>query len=83
MNRRAPNKVTKMTKKNQKIKLKKAPTAPKRFKSAYMFYSENQHREIRLQAADTKVSHPGSECYPVPSVYQNLNTDLNIAVPFS
>uniref|UniRef100_A0A7S3LGL9 HMG box domain-containing protein n=1 Tax=Amphora coffeiformis TaxID=265554 RepID=A0A7S3LGL9_9STRA len=37
------------TKKSQKMKFKKAPGAPKRFKSAYMFFSENMHKVIRLQ----------------------------------
>ena len=36
-------------KKSQKMKFKKAPGAPKRFKSAYMFFSENMHKVIRLQ----------------------------------
>ena len=44
-----------MTKKNKKIKYKRAPLAPKRFKSAYMFYSAEQHRMIRDNAVDKKV----------------------------
>lgn len=35
-----------MTKKS-KIKYKKAPQAPRRFKSAYMFFSTSKHKEIR------------------------------------
>eukprot|EP00545_Synedropsis_sp_CCMP1620_P005229 CAMPEP_0119004376 /NCGR_PEP_ID=MMETSP1176-20130426/1105_1 /TAXON_ID=265551 /ORGANISM="Synedropsis recta cf, Strain CCMP1620" /LENGTH=450 /DNA_ID=CAMNT_0006956071 /DNA_START=149 /DNA_END=1501 /DNA_ORIENTATION=+ len=38
--------VKKMTKKN-KTKYKKAPQAPRRFKSAYMFFSTSKHKEIR------------------------------------
>lgn len=39
---------TNMTKKaNNPIKLKKAPQAPRRFKSAYMFFSTGKHKEIR------------------------------------
>ena len=33
-------------------KFKKAPDAPKRFKSAFMFFSEKKHKAIREQAAD-------------------------------
>jgi hypothetical protein len=42
-------------KKASAIKFKKAPCAPKRFKSAYMFYSVQQHKEIRDQSVDKKV----------------------------
>jgi hypothetical protein len=31
------------------IKLKKAPDAPKRFKSAFIFFSTEKHKEIRSQ----------------------------------
>ena len=44
-----------MAKKEHKIKFKKAPGAPRRFKSAYMFFSEHQHKAIRSQMADKKV----------------------------
>ena len=49
----------KMVKKEQKVKFKKAPFAPKRFKSAFMFYSEQQHKSIRSQNApgNKKVRH--------------------------
>jgi len=33
--------------KTSKSKFKKAPQAPRRFKSAYMFFSETKHKEIR------------------------------------
>ena len=46
-----------MSKKDQKIKFKKAPGAPRRFKSAYMFFSEHQHKAIRSQTADKKVRY--------------------------
>jgi hypothetical protein len=41
-----------MTKKNQSVKYKKAPQAPRRFKSAYMFFSTEKHKEIRQELAD-------------------------------
>ena len=44
-----------MSKKSQKIKFKRAPSAPKRFKSAYMFYSAQEHRSIRENSSDKKV----------------------------
>jgi hypothetical protein len=36
-------------------KYKKAPTAPKRFKSAYMFFSERKHKEFRQMEECKKV----------------------------
>lgn len=33
-------------------KLKKAPDAPKRFKSAFIFFSTEKHKEIRSQLGD-------------------------------
>jgi hypothetical protein len=45
-------------KKTQKMKYKRAPGAPKRFKSGFLFFSEHRHKEIRngtttkLRAAD-------------------------------
>jgi len=44
-----------MTKKIPQTKYKKAPGAPKRFKSAYMFFSEQQHKIIRQQLDNKKV----------------------------
>jgi len=43
-------------KKNQKMKYKKAPGAPKRFKSAYMYFSEQEHKRIRDNSNNKKVS---------------------------
>ena len=34
-------------KKKKTAKFKKAPQAPRRFKSAYMFFSTDQHKQIR------------------------------------
>lgn len=34
------------------IKLKKAPGAPRRFKSAFIFFSTEKHREIRERMGD-------------------------------
>lgn len=36
-----------MAKKEQSTKFKKAPGAPRRFKSAYMFFSTEKHKSIR------------------------------------
>lgn len=33
------------------IKYKKAPNAPRRFKSSYMFFSTHKHKEIREERA--------------------------------
>jgi hypothetical protein len=38
-----------------KAKFKKAPQAPRRFKSAYMFYSTLKHKEIREQLSKQQV----------------------------
>lgn len=46
---------TKMTKKN-KTKYKKAPQAPRRFKSAYMFFSTTKHKEIREELASRGIA---------------------------
>jgi hypothetical protein len=35
-----------------RIKYKKAPGAPRRFKSAYMFFSTEKHRSIREELAE-------------------------------
>eukprot|EP00977_Amphora_coffeiformis_P011768 scaffold2868_cov171-Amphora_coffeaeformis.AAC.21 len=43
-----------MTKRSQQVKYKKAPGAPKRFKSAYMFFSEQQHKIIRQRLSNKK-----------------------------
>jgi hypothetical protein len=37
-------------------KFVKAPQAPRRFKSAYMFFSIDKHKEIRATLNDSKVS---------------------------
>jgi hypothetical protein len=42
---------------NNIIKLKKNPQAPKRFKSAYMFYSSMKHKQFRKDPQHRKVSH--------------------------
>ena len=44
-----------MVKKAAKQKFKRAPGAPKRFKSAFMFFSEHQHKVIREQSDNKKV----------------------------
>lgn len=47
-----------MPKKEPSVKYKKAPQAPRRFKSAFMFFSTEKHKAIRqerrekLQATD-------------------------------
>jgi hypothetical protein len=38
------------------VKLKKNPEAPKRFKSAYMFFSSAMHKQIRTDPQHRKVS---------------------------
>ena len=45
------------------VKFKKAPGAPKRFKSAYMFFSEHQHKVIRENAVNKKVRDPMQMIY--------------------
>ena len=51
--------VRNMTSKKKQPKYKKAPQAPRRFKSSYMFFSTFKHKEIRKElneeAGDTKV----------------------------
>ncbi len=37
------------------VKYKKSPEAPRRFKSAYMFFSTEKHKEIRKEMGDTEV----------------------------
>lgn len=43
-----------MVKKQQFVKYKKAPEAPRRFKSAYMFFSTIKHKEIRENVGKNK-----------------------------
>ena len=38
-----------MAKKDHPAKFKKAPQAPRRFKSAYMFFSTEKHKSIRQE----------------------------------
>ena len=45
-----------MAKKTRRIKFKRAPGAPRRFQSAYMFFAASQHRVIRQNSCDKKVS---------------------------
>ena len=50
----SPQVATKATisaKKSNRVKYKKAPGAPRRFKSAYMFFSPEKHRSIREELA--------------------------------
>lgn len=54
------NHTTRNMVKKTTVKFKKAPGAPKRFKSAYMFFSENQHKVIRENAVNKKVSDPSA-----------------------
>eukprot|EP00540_Astrosyne_radiata_P002304 CAMPEP_0116855188 /NCGR_PEP_ID=MMETSP0418-20121206/19101_1 /TAXON_ID=1158023 /ORGANISM="Astrosyne radiata, Strain 13vi08-1A" /LENGTH=117 /DNA_ID=CAMNT_0004488217 /DNA_START=41 /DNA_END=391 /DNA_ORIENTATION=- len=42
--------------KKKRTKYKKAPQAPRRFKSAYMFFSTTKHREIREQLGERGIS---------------------------
>lgn len=35
-----------------RVKYKKAPQAPRRFKSSYMFFSTKKHKEIRAELAE-------------------------------
>ena len=42
------------------VKYKKPSCAPKRFKSAYMFFSERKHKEFRRREECKKVSDPRS-----------------------
>lgn len=44
-------------------KYKKAPDAPKRFKSPFMFFSEKKHREIRDQASDNNKVRLSLACF--------------------
>jgi hypothetical protein len=37
------------------VKYKKSPEAPRRFKSAYMFFSTEKHKEIRKEMGDKEV----------------------------
>ena len=34
------------------VKYKKAPEAPRRFKSSYMFFSTKKHKEIRTELSE-------------------------------
>ena len=41
-----------MAKKSPVVKYKKAPQAPRRFKSSYMFFSTEKHKEIRQESKE-------------------------------
>lgn len=43
------------------VKYKKPSYAPKRFKSAYMFFSERKHKELRQRDECKKVKNSSSE----------------------
>eukprot|EP00542_Grammatophora_oceanica_P014777 CAMPEP_0194028908 /NCGR_PEP_ID=MMETSP0009_2-20130614/2782_1 /TAXON_ID=210454 /ORGANISM="Grammatophora oceanica, Strain CCMP 410" /LENGTH=435 /DNA_ID=CAMNT_0038668441 /DNA_START=274 /DNA_END=1581 /DNA_ORIENTATION=- len=45
-----------MKKSNARVKYKKAPSAPRRFKSAYMFFSTEKHRAIRQELSKKGIS---------------------------
>ena len=55
-------------KKTQKMKFKKAPGAPKRFKSAYMFFSENMHKVIRQTVLENKKVSKDTDTFLVASI---------------
>ena len=38
--------------KRAQVKYKKAPQAPRRFKSSYMFFSTEKHKEIRKELTE-------------------------------
>jgi hypothetical protein len=54
-----------MTKQHQppKAKFKKAPQAPRRFKSAYMFFSTWKHKDIREQLSMQQVRADHDVCF--------------------
>lgn len=58
---------TRMTKKN-KTKYKKAPQAPRRFKSAYMFFSTIKHKEIREELGSRGVAEKTTNIAKLVSV---------------
>ena len=57
-----------MAKKTQRIKFKRAPGAPRRFQSAYMFFAASQHRVIRQNSCDKKVSKVPFPVVPAPCI---------------
>jgi hypothetical protein len=52
---------------HQVVKYKKAPQAPRRFKSSYMFFSTKKHKEIRAELT--------AAAAPAPAKNNNNNDD--------
>ena len=57
----------KPTKKATRLKYKKAPGAPRRFKSAYMFFSTEKHRSIRDEL--TKDGKSEKVCFAISTIW--------------
>jgi hypothetical protein len=53
-------------------KLKKAPDAPKRFKSAFIFFSTEKHKEIRSQLGDKGPAEKVSRSHSLPSLFASV-----------
>jgi hypothetical protein len=47
-----PTKLAPVSAGHKRAKYKKAPGAPKRFKSAFIFFSTEKHKEIRAEMGD-------------------------------
>ena len=71
------------------VKYKKAPQAPRRFKSSYMFFSTKKHKEIRAELAEKGEGNKVSEltvalsARHAPSVFSNLGIFLIESAFFS
>eukprot|EP00977_Amphora_coffeiformis_P018906 scaffold6781_cov204-Amphora_coffeaeformis.AAC.21 len=66
----------KMTKASKCTKFKKAPMAPKRFKSAYMFFSSRQHKIVRQRfCGDAKKLRTSEVAKMVSQSWKNLSDD--------
>eukprot|EP00546_Thalassionema_frauenfeldii_P001150 CAMPEP_0178936798 /NCGR_PEP_ID=MMETSP0786-20121207/25386_1 /TAXON_ID=186022 /ORGANISM="Thalassionema frauenfeldii, Strain CCMP 1798" /LENGTH=389 /DNA_ID=CAMNT_0020615267 /DNA_START=175 /DNA_END=1344 /DNA_ORIENTATION=- len=65
-----------MSKKTNATKYKKAPQAPRRFKSAYMFFSTAKHKEIREELGEKGVTEKTTNIAKMVSqAWKNLSKD--------
>jgi hypothetical protein len=68
-------------KSKKKVKYGKAPQAPKRFKSAYMFFSTTMHPEIRLRLGQKGTKEKVHQ-FLVVVVVLVYNIDNDLAPPY-
>jgi len=75
MNDESPKKPVATKRKTKATKFKKAPQAPKRFKSAFMLFSTMKHPEIRLSLKDDENANVPRVAKLVAEAWRNLSPE--------